>query len=214
MEERQLAVEVEQQREFERAKLNSRTRIKHMEGYFQNSSPPPSPSFAATATAPAIAQRSSESFSGSDSTPPTRRFTRQQKEQLEQQYHNHESMDALHEARIKVLRERQELRLQEAMARMDRELDDMCERNTKDVAALQAEHRDEESAVLQNLDAKKGELRHRWYLEEAILRRQLEVRDGRLYGPLPPVSFSEMAAETRDSAICVPESSPHTGTQE
>lgn len=87
------------------------------------------------------------------------------------------------------------------MARMERELDGLCERNTKDVAALQSEHRDEESAVLQNLDAKKGELRHRWDLEEAILRRQLEVRHGQLYGPLPPVSFSETAAETHDSAI-------------
>lgn len=204
MEERQLAVEVEQQREFERAKLNSRTRIKHMEGYFRNASPPPSPAVAA--------QQSSESLPGTGTSPPARRFTRQQKEQLEQQYHDHESMDALHEARIKVLRDRQEIRLQEAIARMERELDTMCERHSKAVADLQAEHRTEEASLLQALDSKKTALRQRWYLEEAVLRRQLEMRHGHSYGPLPPISFSEASPENRDSAICVSESLPGAGT--
>ncbi|KAJ5886648.1 uncharacterized protein N7473_009322 [Penicillium subrubescens] len=190
MEERQLAVEMEQQREFDRAKQNSRTRIKHMEGYFRNASPPPSP-------APG-AQRSSESFSGSESTtPPARRFTRQQKEQLEQQYHDHETMDALHESRIKVLRDRQELRLRGAVARMERELNDMRVQHGKNVTALQAEHRIEETSMIQALDNKKVELRHRWDLEEAIMRKQLEVRNGHPYGPLPPISFSGLNNETR-----------------
>lgn len=198
MEERQLAVEMEQQREFDRAKQNSRTRIKHMEGYFRNASPPPSP-------APA-AQRSSDSFSGSESTtPPARRFTRQQKEQLEQQYHDHETMDALHDARIKVLRDRQELRLQEAIARMERELNELCAQHSKNVTALQDEHRIEEASILQALDAKKVELRRRWDLEEAILRKHLEVRHGHPYGPLPPISFSEANAEIIVSGITLPD---------
>ncbi|KAJ5594354.1 uncharacterized protein N7459_000562 [Penicillium hispanicum] len=198
LEERQLAIEMEQQREFERAKMNSRTRIKHMEGYFRNASPPPSPG---TTT-----QRRSESFSGSDSAAPARRFTQQQKEQLEQQYHHHESMDALHEARIKVLRDRQEVKLQETIARMENELEKLCDKHAKDVTSLQAEHRREETSIIQALDNKKNELRHRWHLEEAILRRQLEVRNGLQYGPLPPISFSTVDSDTQDSAICVPES--------
>ncbi|KAJ5692307.1 hypothetical protein N7462_001730 [Penicillium macrosclerotiorum] len=193
MEERQLAVEMEQQREFDRAKMNSRTRIKHMEGYFRNASPPPSPA--------QPGQRSSGSFSGGDTTPPTRRFTKQHKEQLEQQYHDHESMDALHEARIKVLRDRQELRLQETIARWERELNDLREQNRKKVVTLQGEHRSEETALIQDLDTKKTALRHRWHLEEAILRGQLEERYGQLYGPLPPVSFSVTSTESRDPAI-------------
>lgn len=203
MEERQLAVEVEQQREFERAKMNSRTRIKHMEGYFRNASPPPSPA--------AEAHESSESLPRSGTSPPARRFTKQQKEQLEQQYHAHESMDALHDARIKVLRDRQELRLQEAIARMERELDNMCEQHSKDIAELQAEHRNEEASLLQTLDRKKTALRHRWCLEEAILRHQLELRNGHSYGPLPPISFNDASPENRDSAICVSESLPGAG---
>ncbi|OQE29508.1 hypothetical protein PENSTE_c002G01744 [Penicillium steckii] len=210
LEERQLAIEMEQQRDFERAKINSRTRIKHMEGYFRNASPPPSPS-----PSPSKTQQSAESISETNGTPPTRRITQQQKEQLEQQYHAHESMDALHEARIKVLRDRQEMKLSEAIDRMERELDTLCEQNIQNVKKLQAEHRNEESSVIQALDSKKTELRHRWHLEEAILRRQLEQRNGLIYGPLPTIEFTisnsenetETENETRDSAICVSEGS-------
>lgn len=201
IEERQLAREMEQQREFDRAKMNSRTRIKYMEGYFQSTSPPPSPAMGSTA------HEVPESLSDPEKTPPQRRITQQQKEQLEQQYHVHESMDALHESRIKVLRDRQEKKLQEAMARLERELDDLCAQNVKGIAALQTEHRSEETSTIKALDAKKTELRQRWDLEESILRRHLEDRNGQPYGPLPPVSFGAVNPETRDSAICVPEPS-------
>jgi hypothetical protein len=126
-------------------------------------------------------------------------------EQLEQQYHNHESMDQLHEARIKVLRDRQELKLQEATARMEKELNDMCNRHTQNIATLQSEQRQEEMLLAKSLDTKKTSLRKRWYLEEAILRRHLEVRHGQLYGPLPPVSFT---STTPDTPTAVQESSP------
>jgi hypothetical protein len=193
---------MEQQRDFERAKMNSRTRIKHMEGYFRNSSPPSSPSPGGT-----TAQQSSESMiSETNGTPPARRITQQQKEQLEQQYHAHESMDALHEARIKVLRDRQEMKLSEAMERMERELDTLCETNIKNIKTLQVEHRNEETAVIKALDLKKMELQHRWHLEEAILRHQLEQKNGLVYGPLPVISFTVAVAddsetENRDCAI-------------
>lgn len=145
-------------------------------------------------------------------------------------------MDALHEARIKVLRDRQELKLSEAIERMERELDTLREHNIKSVKSLQIEHRNEETALIKALDSKKTALRHRWHLEEAILRRQLEQRSGNLYGPLPPISFNvsipetgetgpeaqpepepetgtetEAETEIRDSAICVSEGSPVTG---
>lgn len=180
--------------------MNSRTRIKHMEGYFRNASPPPSSAGAA--------QRSSDSFSGSDTTPPSRRFTRQQRDQLDQQYRDHEAMDALHEARIKVLRDRQELKLQEAIERMERELEDLIQQNMKNVEALQTEHQNEVSSFLQAMDAKKTGLRHRWHLEEAILRHQLETRNGQLYGPLPLIPFGGSSTETNGSAISTAESSP------
>ncbi|EKV19013.1 hypothetical protein Pdw03_5884 [Penicillium digitatum] len=200
IEERQLAVEIEQQREFDRAKMNSSTRIKHMEGYLRNASPPSSP--AGTLIRAERSERSSESFSESDSIPPARVFTREHMKQLEQQYHSHKSMDQLHDARIKVLRDRQELKLQEATARMEKELNEMCNRHSQDIATLQTEHEREEASLMQALDTKKTTLRHRWYLEEAVLRRHLEVRHGQSYGPLPLVAF------TPNTPIAVVEHSP------
>ncbi|KAJ5885082.1 hypothetical protein N7495_009592 [Penicillium taxi] len=188
IEERQLAVEMEQQTEFERSKVNSRTRIKHMEGYFRSASPTPKPSETTSEPAGSI------SPSKSDNTP-ARRFTRQQREQLEQQYHDYDTMDALHDARVKVLRDRQEMKLKEAVARMQRELEEMCTKHVQSINALQGEHRHEESTLIQALFTKKCLLRHRWNLEEAILRRQLEVRHDQIYGPLPPLSFSVIDTE-------------------
>lgn len=180
--------------------MNSRTRIKHMEGYLRNASPPPSP--AGTSIRAERSGRSSESFSECDSTPPARVLTRQHMEQLEQQYHSHKSMDQLHDARIKVLRDRQELKLQEATARMEKELDEMCDQNIQAIATLRGEHQREETSLMQALDTKKTTLRHRWYLEEAVLRRHLEVRHGQSYGPLPLVAF------TPNTPIDVVEHSP------
>ncbi|KAL4754852.1 hypothetical protein BDW72DRAFT_103564 [Aspergillus terricola var. indicus] len=188
MEERQLVVEMEQVREFERAKANSRTRIKYMEGYLNSSSPPDS---------------RSPSISGSDLTTPSRSFTQQHKAQLAQECHDYESMSQLHAAKIKVLRDRQEIRLQEAIARMDRELDCMTKKHAAELNELQKEHQQEEATILQALNAKKTKLRQKWVLEEAILRKKLEIKDGKPYGPLPPLSFSDSQSDTRDSAICV-----------
>ncbi|KAL4743513.1 hypothetical protein BDV11DRAFT_111216 [Aspergillus similis] len=190
MEERQLVVEMEQVREFERAKANSRTRIKYMEGYLSSSSPPDS---------------RSPSLSGSDLTTPSRSFTQQHKAQLAQEYHDYESMSQLHAAKIKVLRDRQEIRLQEAIARMDRELDCMTKKHAAELIELQKEHQQEEATILQALNAKKTKLRQKWVLEEAIIRKKLEIQDGKPYGPLPPLSFSDSQSDTRDSAICVSE---------
>lgn len=163
-----------------------------MEGYFRNASPPPP----CSPTAPAT--ESSESIPSSDMTTPSpaRRFTRQHMEQLEQQYHDHETMDALHDARLKVLRERQELKLQEAIARMEQELEKMGQQHIQDISNLQDEQQREVASFLQALDAKKTALRHRWHLEEAILRCQLETQHGRLYGPLPPLTFTGQSSET------------------
>ncbi|KAL3470958.1 hypothetical protein BJX99DRAFT_250801 [Aspergillus californicus] len=188
MEERQLVVEMEQVREFERAKTNSRTRIKYMEGYLSSSSPPSS---------------RSPSLSGSDLTTPSRNFTQQNKAQLAQEHRDYDSMDQLHASKIKVLRDRQELRLQEAIARMDRELEALIEKHNAEYSELQREHQQEETTTLQAVNVEKTKLRHRWGLKEAILRKKLENQHGKTYGPLPPLSFSDTQSEIRDSAICV-----------
>src|SRR4051794_8785173 len=104
MEERHLTAEIDQVKEFEREKRNSLTRIKYMEGYFNTPGSPQSPS--------------SGSDSGFESAHSTRKVTRRQREQLEQEYLDRASMDRLHEARIKVLRDQQERQLQETISRL------------------------------------------------------------------------------------------------
>jgi hypothetical protein len=130
-------------------------------------------------------------------------------EQLEQQYHDHESMDQLHDARIKVLRDRQEVKLQETMARLEGELNAMRKKHKEDITMLQQEQQAEERSLTQTLDSKKTSLRDRWQLEEAILRHTLEVGHGQSYGPLPPISFTNATSDDDTPVtITVPESSP------
>lgn len=161
-----------------------------MEGYFRNVSPPSSP-----AVQPARNDLSSESFSESDSAQ-TRVLTRRHMQQLEQQYLDHEAMDQLHNSRIKVLRERQALKLQAAVKRTDKELDDMCDRHIQELATLRTEQQQEEISLAQAFDEKKATLRQRWCLEEVVIRRRLEVRHGQLYGPLPALSFGDSVPST------------------
>jgi len=180
LEERHLAAELDQLKEFEREKMNSRIRIKHMEGYVNNSSPPPTP----------------ELNGNPDVVQPVRKITRQQRERLAQEYHDRDSMDRLHEAKIKVLRDRQEKQFQEAVARMERELQKLIEKNAQDLAELERRNQQEEHSVMQAFHAKKAKLKRRWNLEEAILRKKLELKNGLPYGPLPPLSFTDLHNET------------------
>jgi hypothetical protein len=177
LEERQLFVEIDQINEFEKAKRSSQTRIKYMEGYVNSSSPPHSPI--------------SGSVSSLDVATPSRRVTRRQKEQLAQEYLDRDSMDRLHEARIKVLRERQECNLQDAIVRLQKEMEHLVGKNKELVVELEREHQRQEQAVLQAFAVKEVRLRRRWNLEEAILRKRLEDEDGLPYGPLPTLSFSD-----------------------
>lgn len=181
MEERQLSVEIDQVKEFEKTKRNSQTRIKYMEGYVSTSSPPSSPQLSGS---------ENELASNSAQQQQLRTVTRRQKEQLAQEYLDRNSMDRLHEARIKVLRERQEQQLQETTSRLERELENIINRNAEAIVELERDHQRTEQELLQVFDAKKNRLRRRWNIEEAILRKRLEDQTGLPYGPLPIVSFS------------------------
>lgn len=179
MEERQLSVEIDQIKEFEKTKRNSQTRIKYMEGYVNTSSPPPSPQLSGSEFEP-----------NAHTAQQLRTVTRRQKEQLAQEYLDRNSMDRLHEARIKVLRERQEQQLQETTSRLERELESLISGNAEALVELERDHQRAEQEMLQVFDAKKNRLRRRWNIEEAILRKRLENQSGLPYGPLPIISFS------------------------
>jgi len=103
-----------------------------------------------------------------------------------------ESMDQLHEAKIKVLRDRQERQLQEAISRMEKELEQLIDQNVASITDLERKNQQEEQSVLGAFDMKRARLIHRWTLEEAIIRKKLQLRDGLPYGPLPPLSLDDL----------------------
>lgn len=177
LEERHIAAEVDQRKEFEREKRNSQTRIKYMERYCGTPSPTPPPA---------------EIAASSDSTQPARKITHRQKQQLAQEYLDQESMDQLHEAKIKVLRDRQERQLQEAISRMEKELEQLIDQNAASITDLERKNQQEEQSVLGAFDMKRARLTHRWTMEEAIIRKKLQLRDGLPYGPLPPLPLGDL----------------------
>lgn len=86
---------------------------------------------------------------------------------------------------------------------METELENLVDKHAMEFTEMQKEHQQEEASQQQALDAKKMKLRHRWNLEEAILRKKLESEHGVPFGPLPPLAFTNLHYDTRDSAICV-----------
>src|SRR5690606_16524959 len=91
LEERHLSAELSLLEDFEREKQSCHTRIRHMEAYCTTPTPP--------ATPQSDRSQSVENL-------PVRKITKQQKDRLSQGYYERESMDSLHESRIKVLRDK------------------------------------------------------------------------------------------------------------
>jgi hypothetical protein len=148
-----------------------------MEAYCATSSPPTTP-------------RSDESRS-TEALPPARKITKQQKDRLSQGYYERESMENLHESRIKVLRDRQERQYQNALQRMERELDELVKSNEQNRQTLENQCESQHQEAIRALEAKRRQLRWIWSIEEGIERKKLELKTGDEYGPLPEISFPE-----------------------
>lgn len=141
-----------------------------MEGYFKT------PSLSAAA-------------SKRNSQPTSRQFTQKEKDALQQKYKERDSIDTLHAARIKVLRDRQERKYQEAVRRMERHSEETAQANRKHLQDLDEHCEDERAAAQSWLHQKKKKLKLKWTLEENILRKRLELQTGESYATLPPILF-------------------------
>jgi hypothetical protein len=197
MEERQLHAEMDQQKEFEREKRNSRTRIKHMEGYCSTPRE-------RSQSVPSMPNPSLEPDKSS------RTITPRQKQQLLQEYLEQDAMDRLHRSKLKVLRDRQERKLQEIFVRLEKELEDLISAHTESIVQLEGEYEQAEREILQTFTARKKKLKLRWNLEEAIIRSKLESQHGVPYGPLPPLSFTDLETNLPSPAFKDPFSNQTT----
>ena len=123
---------------------------------------------------------------------PRREYTLEERDRLRQKYHEWNSIDRLHESKIKVLRERQTKRYEEAVGKMEREAIELAESNRQLYEDAEKRCRDEEATTLTWLETREKRLAMKWMLEEAILRKKLELETNEVYGPLPPLSFDEV----------------------
>ena len=174
-EERQLSAELSLLEDFRREKLALQSGIHHMEAYFNTPTP--------TGTS------AEDSPNDSDSVLSQRQYTQQHRDRLQQKYHERNSIDTLHESKIKVLRDKQAKQSEEAARKMEREAADLAQSNGQRYRELEKLCRDEEAATMEWLEGKEKRLVARWTLEEAVLRKKLELESGVTYGPLPPLVF-------------------------
>ena len=163
--------------DFKRQKQALQSQLRHMEAYFKT------PTF------------NSEGGSGDsaklESGSARREYTLEERDRLRQKYHEWNSIDRLHESKIKVLRDGQTKRYEEAMRKMEREATELAASNRHQYHDLEKRCQDEEAATMTWLEAREKRLATRWMLEEAILRKKLELETNEIYGPLPPLSFDE-----------------------
>ncbi|EGD95488.1 hypothetical protein TESG_02969 [Trichophyton tonsurans CBS 112818] len=174
IEERDLVAELSLVAELQREKQSLQTSIRHMEAYFNT--PPPS--------------LSSDKNDFYASLQP-REYTDQKRSRLFQSYHELATLDALHQSKIKVLRDRQARAFQESLQDMELESIELSRKNREALNDLEKRKQEETEVVLAWLDGKKQGLIYRWALVEGIARKQLEDETGLTYGPLPTISFSE-----------------------
>ncbi|MCJ1274356.1 hypothetical protein MMC21_002152 [Puttea exsequens] len=173
LEHRHLSAEVDLNKTLEVERQACDTRLKHMQAYCSPRSKVPGM--------------------------PQRVVTKADYLQLEQQYHNRNGMDNLHESRIKVLRERQGKQLERIMAKQEAELESLEKDFEQKNEDQEARFRSEERQLQQEFAERKKRLVKRWDLAEAIERRKLELQTGDDYGPLPPIKWSDDGGTDRNS---------------
>jgi hypothetical protein len=173
LEENQLSAELSLIEEFKRERTALESCVRHMEAYFQT---------------PAIVDMNAES------TLAQRQYTHEQRDRLRQKYHELDSMGTLHQSKIKVLRDRQAKRLEESLQGMERDRADLAARNAQSYRDLEYRLQEERLAITGWLEARQSRLTTRWILEEAVLRKKLQLETNLSYGPLPLLAFEEPPA--------------------
>lgn len=150
-------------------------RLRHMEAYCQNPSPPPTPVDTASGRP------------SSDSPLPERKVTDRDYHSLAQQYRERDAMDNLHSAKINVLRGKQKKAVENLMARKERELDNLRKEQKKELAAIDRDFAGQEANLRLALGVKRARLESRWRTQALIERTKLEKVTGLKYAALPDV---------------------------
>ncbi|EXJ85556.1 hypothetical protein A1O1_05920 [Capronia coronata CBS 617.96] len=175
LEARQLEEEMKMEKEHEIEKRTVMVRLRHMEAYCQNPTPPPTP------VDPASGRPST------DSTLPERKVTEKDYHNLAQQYRERDAMDTLHTAKINVLRGKQKKAVERLIAKKERETQELEKKQEDELADIDRDFASQEANLRLTLVAKRARIEARWRTQALIVRIKMEKATGLKYAPLPDV---------------------------
>ena len=150
-------------------------RLRHMEAYCQNPTPPPTPV---------------DPYSGRPSTDtvlPERKVTDKDYHNLAQQYRERDIMDSLHASKVNVLRGKQKKAVENFMHRKEKELETLEREQKKELALIDREITGQETDLRMALDQKRARLESRWRILAFIERTKLEKTTGQEHASLADV---------------------------
>lgn len=150
-------------------------RLRHMEAYCQNPTPPPTP------VDPASGRPST------DSTLPERKVTDKDYHSLAQQYRERDAMDTLHTAKINVLRGKQKKAVERLILKKELEIEELEKKQKEELADIDRDFATQEANLKLALSAKRARIEARWRTQALIERTKLEKTTGLKHAPLPDV---------------------------
>jgi hypothetical protein len=163
--------------DFELAKRAILIRLRHMEAYVKNPTPPPTPETSISA------RDSDEQYL------PERKVTDRDYHNLAQQYRERDAMETLHRSKIEVLRGKQEKALEAFMAKKDRELLLLKVEHARDIKATDETQAQEEERMNDEFSERRRRSETRWRLQSCVERTKMERITGMRYADLSDVVF-------------------------
>lgn len=153
-------------------------RLRHMEAYCRNPTPPPTPA---------------EAVSGRPSTDslPERKVTDKDYHSLAQQYRERDAMDTLHTSKINVLRGKQKKAVENLINKKEREIEKVKQELQKELSAVGQEFSNQQASATLTLTQKRSRLEARWQTQALIERTKMERATGLAHAPLPVVVATE-----------------------
>jgi hypothetical protein len=176
LEARQLEEELKMQQEHEAEKKTVMTRLKHMEAYCQNPTPPPTPVDTSSGR-PSI-----------DLALPERKVTDRDYHNLAQQYRERDAMDTLHTSKINVLRGKQKKAVEIFINKKEKEIEKLEREQAKELAQIEKDFAAQEDRLRAAFESKRLRLESRWQTQALIERTKMERATGLKYVALPAVT--------------------------
>ena len=162
-------------REHDYEKRATMVRLRHMEAYCRNPTPPPTPDTPIS------------NGKGPETEVRHRKVTDKDYHNLAQVYRERDAMDVLHASKINVLRGKQKKAVENFMLKKEREIELLEKQQAKEIEKLDQEARREESNMMLAFGVKRARLENRWRLQALCERTRLEKSMGLKYAAMPDV---------------------------